>query len=147
MKESNDPNSSTLEFMTTNATLRHIGEHVGVPVDTSKMTEQELQFHYFKMHDADNNNKLDGCELVKSLIHWHGNEILMSSCSSQTNIALTDQANHDPKSGAPMPDPKIFTDAELVAMIDPILQQDDRNKDGFIDYPEFIQAQQASANP
>lgn len=50
----------------------HIGEHVGVPVDTSKMSEQELQFHYFKMHDADNNNKLDGCELVKSLIHWHG---------------------------------------------------------------------------
>lgn len=43
-----------------------------VPLDTSKMTEQELQFHYFKMHDADNNNKLDGCELIKSLIHWHG---------------------------------------------------------------------------
>lgn len=43
-----------------------------VPIDTSQMTEQELQFHYFKMHDADNNNKLDGCELVKSLIHWHG---------------------------------------------------------------------------
>lgn len=41
-------------------------------LDTSQMSEQELQFHYFKMHDADNNNKLDGCELVKSLIHWHG---------------------------------------------------------------------------
>lgn len=53
----------------------HIGEHVGVPVDTSKMSEQELQFHYFKMHDADNNNKLDGCELVKSLIHWHGTDL------------------------------------------------------------------------
>ena len=36
------------------------------------MSEQELQFHYFKMHDSDGNNKLDGCELVKSLIHWHG---------------------------------------------------------------------------
>lgn len=43
-----------------------------MPIDTSKMSEQELQFHYFKMHDADNNNKLDGCELIKSLIHWHG---------------------------------------------------------------------------
>uniref|UniRef100_A0A0A9WZW8 Multiple coagulation factor deficiency protein 2 n=2 Tax=Lygus hesperus TaxID=30085 RepID=A0A0A9WZW8_LYGHE len=50
----------------------HIQEHMSVPIDTSKMTEQELQFHYFKMHDADNNNKLDGCELIKSLIHWHG---------------------------------------------------------------------------
>ena len=44
-----------------------------VPVDTSQMSEQELQFHYFKMHDTDSNNKLDGCELVKSVIHWHGN--------------------------------------------------------------------------
>ena len=51
---------------------RHIAEHMEVPIDTSKMSEQELQFHYFKMHDADNNNKLDGCELIKSLIHWHG---------------------------------------------------------------------------
>lgn len=37
------------------------------------MSEEELQFHYFKMHDNDNNNKLDGSELIKSLIHWHGN--------------------------------------------------------------------------
>ena len=54
---------------------RHIAEHLDVPIDTSKMSEQELQFHYFKMHDSDNNNKLDGCELIKSLIHWHGNYI------------------------------------------------------------------------
>jgi hypothetical protein len=50
----------------------HMKEHMEVPIDTSNMSEQELQFHYFKMHDTDNNNKLDGCELVKSLIHWHG---------------------------------------------------------------------------
>lgn len=37
---------------------------------------------------------------------------------------------------------KIFSDEELVALIDPILQMDDINKDGFIDYPEFIRAQQ-----
>ena len=49
-------------------------DHMEVPIDTSNMSEQELQFHYFKMHDADGNNKLDGCELVKSLIHWHGEE-------------------------------------------------------------------------
>merc|ERR1719273_2212937 len=62
----------------------HMKEHIE-HIDTSKMTEQELQFHYFKMHDTDGNNKLDGLELVKSLIHWH------------------DEANHDPKSGQPKP--------------------------------------------
>lgn len=61
-----------MERSTNSISFRHIQEHMEVPMDTSKMSEQELQFHYFKMHDADNNNKLDGCELIKSLIHWHG---------------------------------------------------------------------------
>ncbi|KAJ8686395.1 hypothetical protein QAD02_022189 [Eretmocerus hayati] len=104
----------------------HIAEHAGVPIDTSKMSEQELQFHYFKMHDADNNNKLDGCELIKSLIHWH------------------EEGNKDPN--APKPEPKIFGDEELINLIDPILKMDDANDDGFIDYPEFVQAQKKAAS-
>merc|ERR1719382_88062 len=105
----------------------HMKEHQA-HIDTSNMSEQELQFHYFKMHDSDGNNKLDGLELVKSLIHWH------------------DEANHDPKSGQPVPEQKIFLDEELKNMIDPILESADKNKDGFIDYPEFIAAQQAAAS-
>jgi hypothetical protein len=101
----------------------HIKEHMPVPIDTSQMSEQELQFHYFKMHDADGNHKLDGCELVKSLVHWH------------------DAANHDPASGQPAPEAKIFKDDELINMIDPILANDDKNNDGYIDYMEFVQAQ------
>ncbi|XP_066250922.1 multiple coagulation factor deficiency protein 2 homolog isoform X4 [Euwallacea similis] len=102
----------------------HIQEHMEVPIDTSKMTEQELQFHYFKMHDADNNNKLDGCELIKSLIHWHE----QGSKEKQGQI-----------------EEKIFKDEELINLIDPILNVDDGNKDGYIDYPEFIRAQQKAA--
>lgn len=102
----------------------HIAEHLDVPIDTSKMTDQELQFHYFKMHDADNNNKLDGCELVKSLLHWH------------------DQGS---KSGQSHVEEKIFQDEELVTLIDPILNMDDGNRDGYIDYPEFVQAQHKAA--
>ncbi|XP_044766001.1 multiple coagulation factor deficiency protein 2 homolog [Coccinella septempunctata] len=102
----------------------HIAEHLEMPLDTSKMSEQELQFHYFKLHDADNNNKLDGCELIKSLIHWH------------------DQGKE--KANAPTED-KIFKDEELTTLIDPILNVDDSNKDGYIDYPEFIKAQQKAA--
>ncbi|KAJ8941138.1 hypothetical protein NQ318_004257 [Aromia moschata] len=102
----------------------HIAEHMEVPIDTSKMTEQELQFHYFKMHDADNNNKLDGCELIKSLIHWHE----QGSKEKQGTV-----------------EEKVFKDEELVNLIDPILNVDDYNKDGYIDYPEFIRAQQKAA--
>ncbi|XP_037955850.1 putative uncharacterized protein DDB_G0271606 isoform X1 [Teleopsis dalmanni] len=107
----------------------HIQEHMQVPIDTSKMSEAELQFHYFKMHDSDNNNKLDGCELIKSLIHWH------------------EQGSKEQHTDAQKPhiEEKIFSDEELVALIDPILQMDDTSRDGFIDYPEFIKAQQKAA--
>ncbi|CAA9994480.1 unnamed protein product [Nesidiocoris tenuis] len=105
----------------------HIAEHMSVPIDTSKMSEQELQFHYFKMHDADNNNKLDGCELIKSLIHWHA------------------QGHADPATGQKPASEKLFKDDELVSLIDPILSLDDANSDGFIDYPEFVRAQQKAA--
>merc|ERR1719244_1475730 len=98
----------------------HMKEHMDVPIDTSQMSEQELQFHYFKMHDTDGNNKLDGCELVKSLIHWH------------------DKDNH--KAGTSSPPPRIFQDEDLSSVIDPIMETDDRNRDGFIDYAEFVAA-------
>lgn len=39
---------------------------------------------------------------------------------------------------------KIFGDDELVNLIDPILNMDDHNRDGYIDYPEFVRAQQKS---
>ncbi|XP_060649488.1 putative mediator of RNA polymerase II transcription subunit 26 isoform X1 [Drosophila sulfurigaster albostrigata] len=106
----------------------HIQEHMQVPIDTSKMSEAELQFHYFKMHDSDNNNKLDGCELIKSLIHWH-----------------EQGSKEQPNGEKPHVEEKVFSDEELVALIDPILQMDDTSRDGFIDYPEFIKAQQKAA--
>lgn len=40
---------------------------------------------------------------------------------------------------------KLFKDDELVNLIDPILNMDDLNKDGYIDYPEFVRAQQKAA--
>lgn len=46
------------------------------------------------------------------------------------------------------PQEKLFGDEELVGLIDPIFGLDDTNNDGFIDYPEFIQAQhKAAAKP
>lgn len=44
--------------------------------------------------------------------------------------------------GAPKIEEKIFVDDELVALVDPILNMDDTNRDGYIDYPEFVRAQQ-----
>ncbi|XP_063836160.1 multiple coagulation factor deficiency protein 2 homolog isoform X3 [Ostrinia nubilalis] len=91
----------------------HIQEHMDVPIDTSKMSEQELQFHYFKMHDADNNNKLDGCELIKSLIHWHDED----GVKREVDVK--------------------YTDRSLEEIVEGSLAQVDTNNDGYIDYAEF----------
>lgn len=51
----------------------HIMEHLDGVIDKpeSDMTPQELQLHYFKMHDYDGNNLLDGLELATAITHVH----------------------------------------------------------------------------
>ena len=52
----------------------HIREHLDGVIDMNqedKMSSEETQFHYFKIHDYDHNNKLDGIELIAALSHFH----------------------------------------------------------------------------
>ncbi|GIY58654.1 multiple coagulation factor deficiency protein 2 homolog [Caerostris extrusa] len=102
----------------------HMNELTGK--DVNQMSENELQFMYFKMHDSDDNDKLDGCELVKSLLHWHIEE---------ANSMVPDHTIEGTT--------RIFEHDELSAMIDPILLSDDKNRDGFIDYSEFVTSQKS----
>lgn len=111
---------------------QHIAEHMEVPIDTSKMSEQELQFHYFKMHDSDNNNKLDGCELIKSLIHWHDHKDEHEE-GEKTNEAPTEQHN----------DAQPYDDEALQSLVDPIMDMMDKDHDGYITYSEYRQHENA----
>ena len=36
----------------------------------------------------------------------------------------------------------VFSDEDLMKQVDPVLDNDDLNKDGYIDYPEFVISQQ-----
>ncbi|XP_017003442.2 lymphotoxin beta receptor inhibitor isoform X3 [Drosophila takahashii] len=111
----------------------HIQEHMQVPIDTSKMSEAELQFHYFKMHDSDNNNKLDGCELIKSLIHWH-----VKDDSEKPPVGHADghaegqtEQPEEHKAGT------VYTDKALEETIDYVLKSMDLDNDGFVDWAEY----------
>lgn len=43
--------------------------------DELKLDDTEaMEFHYFKLHDYDNNNKLDGIELAAAMTHYHDTE-------------------------------------------------------------------------
>ncbi|XP_072292826.1 multiple coagulation factor deficiency protein 2 [Eucyclogobius newberryi] len=94
----------------------HIMEHLEGVIDKpeKEMTPQELQLHYFKMHDYDGNNLLDGLELATAITHVHKEERGENS--------------------APM------KEEDLVSLIDDVLKDDDKNNDGFIDYAEFAKS-------
>jgi len=47
---------------------------------TDEMTPEEMQFHYFKVHDYNNDNKLDGIELISALTHHNGSSLFVVSC-------------------------------------------------------------------
>lgn len=93
----------------------HLQSHVEGELDLSAMSQEQLKFLYFQSHDAEGNNKLDGLELIQALLHFHEEESNFHALPST-----------------------IFTDAELSALVDPLLESTDKNMDGFIDYPEFI---------
>ncbi|KAI8046577.1 hypothetical protein M5D96_002788 [Drosophila gunungcola] len=109
------------------------GEHMQVPIDTSKMSEAELQFHYFKMHDSDNNNKLDGCELIKSLIHWHVKDSSEKPGEGHSDGHADGQTEQpeEHKQGS------VYTDKALEDTIDYVLKSMDLNNDGFVDWAEY----------
>ncbi|XP_062980041.1 multiple coagulation factor deficiency protein 2 isoform X2 [Elgaria multicarinata webbii] len=94
----------------------HIMEHLEGVIDKpeSEMSPQELQLHYFKMHDYDGNNLLDGLELATAITHVHKEE----------------GGEHT----------QLMKEEELMNLIDGILIGDDKNNDGFIDYAEFAKS-------
>jgi len=53
----------------------HVLEHLDGVINKPKdqLTPDEQNFYYFKLHDYDNNNMLDGLELVNAFAHNDGN--------------------------------------------------------------------------
>lgn len=96
----------------------HIMEHLEGVIDQpeAEMSPQELQLHYFKMHDYDGNSLLDGLELSIAITHVHKEE-------------GSEQA-------------PVMSEDELVSIIDGVLRDDDKNNDGYIDYAEFAKSLQ-----
>ncbi|XP_061766890.1 multiple coagulation factor deficiency protein 2 homolog [Nerophis ophidion] len=94
----------------------HIMEHLEGVIDKpeKEMSPQELQLHYFKMHDYDGNNLLDGLELATAIMHVHREE--------------------KGENSQPM------REEDLMNLIDDVLRDDDLNNDGYIDYAEFAKS-------
>jgi len=111
-------------------------EHIKAKVkteylDTEGMDDKALLMQYFRKHDTDNNLKLDGLELLKAI------------------AGMDDDHHHDSDEGDPetgaeengSPEHPLNMDG-IIPIIDSILEHDDKNKDGYINWSEFISRQQ-----
>ena len=77
------------------------------------MSDEELHFYYFTLHDYDQNKKLDGLEIL---------------------YAINDHPNGTDEY------PAYHTEEEGAEMVDKVLRRMDQNSDGYIDYPEYTKA-------
>jgi len=93
------------------------------------MTPEEQNFYYFKLHDTNNDNRLDGLEIVAAFDHVHQEE--------NNNATTTGQAP---------PHHERLADEELIRLVDDILKEEDLNRDGYINYEEFQRAIQSNSN-
>nr|CAD7418256.1 unnamed protein product [Timema poppensis] len=105
----------------------HIREDMGEWVtkeDTQKMTPEELEFHYFKLHDFDNNTKLDGLEILQAIHHTVHSESEEGAGDGEEKSADHQQRQDDFQ--------------YFVDLIDQVLAEDDLDNDGYLSYVEYV---------
>ncbi len=88
---------------------------------TEDMTPEEQNFYYFKLHDTNNDNRLDGLEVIAAFDHVHEEEYLHDDTPNNTQSER-------------------LADEELTNLVDDILKDEDLDRDGFISYDEFKHA-------
>lgn len=115
------------------ADLDHMREHLSdqLKIDEDRlndMTEGQANFIFFKGHDFNNDDKLDGLELYQSILH-----------GVQEFFDEVDDLNESSKVAT------ITTMLNRLTMaVDRILEEDDKDFDGYLSYEEFANARLAS---
>merc|ERR1711994_1034920 len=109
----------------------HMKQHVKEDyLDMDALDDVSLLMQYFKKHDTDGNYKLDGLELLKAMSamsdedHHHG-DYDTEGMDAEDILVEREQ----------MPV------SDLMHIVDDILQDEDKDNDGYITWPEFLTRQ------
>lgn len=98
------------------------------PLDTKNienMTEDEKNFYYFKIHDTDHNDVLDGLEMLQAATHHKHSTIHGIKGSNEHDkelMDIKDELSH------------------ITDIIDDFIKYADLNNDGYLNYPEYTNA-------
>lgn len=91
-------------------------EEQGFKTKVENMSPEELEFHYFKLHDFDNNSKLDGLEILKAIQHT----VHETGADENEHEGSETQFQY------------------FIDLIDQVLAEDDQDNDGFLSYGEYV---------
>ncbi|VDK18202.1 unnamed protein product [Anisakis simplex] len=95
------------------AVVRHLRQHLEGIIDIEAEWDADQEtFQYFRISDVNEDQYIDGLEVIKAAIHDH----------------------HPPEGLATKP---VFTDEALEKLVDGVLAALDTNGDGLIDFAEF----------
>ena len=100
--------------------IEHLKSVINIGKPIKEMTKDERQFYYFKQADTDNDDHLDGLEMLQMLIKFE------------------DEDDNYKQSY------KVKEDEEWCAQLDRALEVQDRNNDGFVSFFEFQAARRGS---
>ena len=89
-----------------------------------QMTEEEQNFYYFRLHDTNNDNYLDGLEVIAAFNHVDEDEYIYDDATNGQNNTQTER----------------IADDELMKFVDDVLKEEDLDRDGLISYEEFKHA-------
>ncbi|XP_062913115.1 multiple coagulation factor deficiency protein 2 homolog [Mobula hypostoma] len=95
-------------------------QHLG-KIDLDKMSENELEFYFFTLHDFDKNMLLDGLEILTALKESLEEALAVFPKEDMLNL--------------------------LTEMTDEVLEKDDMDKDGYLSYYEYMHSQNRTASP
>ncbi|ELU10996.1 hypothetical protein CAPTEDRAFT_203095 [Capitella teleta] len=111
----------------------HLKEHLqDTNIDLDSLSPQELQFYYFQTHDTNDDNLLDGLELLHALEHSRMDRLNKHS----TKIDVTTERGL--QSWIKMTD-------SIIANVDRTMETDDLDGNGYLDYSEFASSRRMYA--
>ncbi|XP_045117236.1 uncharacterized protein LOC123507945 [Portunus trituberculatus] len=110
-----------------------------------QMSDKELDYHYFSMHDFDNNLKLDGLEILAALGHvvdeaeGEEDEEEGKEGTAQDDEALKGLSDEERKVVRQYRYQKWEDSWKFyIELVDGVLENNDQDKDGFISWREFL---------
>lgn len=108
----------------------HLKDEINMP-QGRKMSPEEMEFHYFRLHDTNNDTHLDGVEIMQGLAHM----MPVPELEADEKIGKTNEQQAAMMAERYEGMRKYYED-----LIDRVLHDDDVDKDGYLTYSEFARA-------